>query len=154
MKSNNVIYKAIKFSTTEAEFSFLSGEWVINNDPGEDIWSYNGNVITAQQNTNPGSRIYHPIEELVVGNDYVVSFDVQYFEQTDSAPALNFALGDSTNSSQRSGVSGPRGGGSTESISFTLTCYSKKIEFLNNRYVVGVPPFSGIVSNISITPVE
>lgn len=150
MKTTNAIFNAIKFSTTGP--NFLSGDWVINNEVGSNIWSYSGNVLTAQNNSNPGSKIYHPIEELIIGNDYNVSFDVDFFEQDNSAPVLNFALGDSENTSIRESFTDVRGGGSTKSFAGILTCYSEKLEFLNNRYETGVPTFSGMVYNISITP--
>jgi len=109
--------------------------------------------LTAQS-TGSGYIAYQTIDSLELGKDYEISFDVDFFEVVDSAPTLNFVLGDVNNTSQRKGISDVRGGGSTKSYTGTLTCYDKTLRFWNNRYVTSVPRFSGRIYNLVLKEIE
>lgn len=121
-----------------------ASEWTLSTGWEQD------DVVITYTGDQPGNVIQLPLPDIVNGR-YLLTFDVEFFEQADSAPMINVRLGQTSNVSQRVSIpEPPRGGGYSRSYRFVLTGEAPYLELNPNRYVTSVPAFTGHISNIAL----
>ncbi len=109
-------------------------------------WTVENGELIGTDGAPPITQTFSPISSRLC----LVSFAVDFFEETNSAPLLNMALGNSNSVLHRINVQDSRGGGGSKTVNLLVEKFANQIQFVSNRYVTGVPNFSGRIKNISV----